>query len=313
VAHDRRFRFGVQAGRATSGREWVEIARKAEDLGYSTLSMPDHFVNQEFAPVPALAAAAAATTTLRVGTLVFDNDYKHPVVLAKEAATLDLLSDGRLEFGLGAGWQRTDYDAAGMQYDDPGVRVDRFEEGLAVIKGLWADGPFSFEGKHYRISELDGFPKPVQRPGPPVLVGGGAKRVLGIAGREADIVGINPNLRAGEVNADTGKDAAEESYLRKVQWIRDGAGERFDDIELHVLVFVCIETDDRDGVFQAMAGGFGLTPEGAAEVPLAVVGTVDQMCETLASRREKYGISYVTVQADAIDTLAPVVARLAGT
>lgn len=308
------FRFGVQVANAASGREWAEFARKAEDLGYSTLSMPDHFVNEEFAPVPALAAAAAATTTLRVGTLVLDNDYKHPVVLAKEAATIDLLSGGRLEFGLGAGWQRADYDASGMPYDEPGVRVSRFEEGLAVVRGLWADGPFSFEGEHYRITELDGFPKPVQRPGPPVLIGGGSKRVLGIAGREADIVGINPSLRAGEVTAETGKDAAEESYLQKVEWVRDGAGDRFDQLEFNVLIFVCIVTDDRDGMFEAMAPGFGLTPEAAAAVPLALVGTEEQIIETLQERREKYGFNDVTVQgADAMDALAPVVAKLAGT
>jgi len=313
MTKQRAFRFGLQASKAASGREWVELARKVEDLGYSTLSMPDHFVNEEFAPVPALAAAAAATSTLRVGTLVFDNDYKHPVVLAKEAATIDVLSDGRLEFGLGAGWQKTDYDASGIAYDEPGVRVSRFEEGLAVMRGLWGDGPFSFEGDFYRITEMNGFPKPVQRPGPPVLIGGGSKRVLRIAGREADIVGINPSLRAGEVTAETGRDAAEESYLQKVEWVREGAGDRFDDIELHVLVFVCIVTDDRDAMFEAMAPGFGLTPDAAAHVPLALVGTESQIIETLQERREKYGISYVTVQGDAVDTLAPIVAKLAGT
>lgn len=309
----RPFRFGVQAARAESAREWAHLARKAEDLGYSTLSMPDHFVNQEFAPVPALAAAAAATERLRIGSLVFDNDYKHPVVLAKEAATLDLLSEGRLEFGLGAGWQRSDYEASGIPYDDAAVRVERFEEGLAVIKGLWSEGPLSFEGRHYRIRELDGFPKPVQKPHPPILVGGGSPRVLRIAGREADIVGINVSLRQGEVTADAGKDATEEAILRKVGWIREGAGDRFDQLDLNVLVFVCIVTDDRDSVIDSLGPGFGLTRDEIEGIPFALVGTVEQMVDTLQERRERYGINYVTVQADAMETFAPVVAKLAGT
>ena len=151
MAQHHRFRFGVQASAPMSGKEWAELARRVEDLGYSTLTMPDHFGNQ-MAPMPALMAAAAATTTLRVGALVWDNDYKHPVVLAKELATMDLLSDGRLEVGIGAGWERADYDWSGIPYDPPGVRVDRFEEGLAVIKGHFGPGPFSFSGQHYTIT-----------------------------------------------------------------------------------------------------------------------------------------------------------------
>ena len=151
---------------AGSSKEWAESARKVEDLGYSSLTMPDHF-NEQLAPVPALMAVAAATSTLRIGTLVFDNDYKHPLVLAKECATLDLLSDGRLELGLGAGWMRTDYEQSGIRYDPPKVRVDRFEEALHVLKGLFADGAFSHAGEHYTITEHDGQPKPLQRPHPP--------------------------------------------------------------------------------------------------------------------------------------------------
>ncbi|HVN50318.1 MAG TPA: TIGR03621 family F420-dependent LLM class oxidoreductase, partial [Acidimicrobiales bacterium] len=182
MAHPRRFRFGVQASTAASGDDWRALARRVEDLGYSTLFMPDHFGDQ-LAPVPALMAAADATSELRIGALVFDNDYKHPVVLAKEAATLDLLSGGRLELGVGAGWMVSDYEQAGMAYDPPKVRVDRFAEGLAVIKGLFAEGELHFEGEHYRIEGLDGRPKPVARPHPPILIGGGAKRMLSIAAR----------------------------------------------------------------------------------------------------------------------------------
>src|SRR5687768_532705 len=191
MAHARRFRFGVQLSNAASAAEWASAARRAEDLGYSTLFMPDHF-GEQLAPVPALMTAADATTTLRIGALVWDNDYKHPVVLAKEVATMDVLSGGRVEFGIGAGWMNTDYEQAGIPKDRDGVRIARMVEGLAIYKGLWADGPFSFDGDHYRITDLDGLPKPVQRPGPPILIGGGGPKVLAIAAQQADIVGVNP-------------------------------------------------------------------------------------------------------------------------
>ena len=175
MAHPRKFRFAAQLSKAPEGTatSWAEQARKVEDLGYSTLLVPDHFGDQ-LAPVPALMAAADATTSLRIGTLVFDNDYRHPFVLAKEAATLDLLSGGRLELGLGAGWMRTDYDESGIAYDRPGLRVDRFAEGVAVVAGLLqADGPFSFSGTHYTVTEHTLTPRPVQRPRPPLILGGG--------------------------------------------------------------------------------------------------------------------------------------------
>ncbi|MDQ2650217.1 MAG: TIGR03621 family F420-dependent LLM class oxidoreductase, partial [Actinomycetota bacterium] len=266
MAHARRFRFGIQLHNATSAADWAEQARKAEDLGYDTLFMPDHF-GEQLAPVPALQAAADATTTLKVGALVFDNDYKHPVVLAKEMATLDVLSGGRLEFGIGAGWMKSDYDQSGIPMDAPGVRVSRMEEGIAVLKGCFADGPFSFAGDHYQITELNSLPKPVQRPGPPFLIGGGAKRVLSIAAREADIVGINPNLRSGAVDKETVADATAESFDQKVAWVREAAGPRFDDLELNLLVFVAVVTDDRQAMAEMLAGGFGVTPEAALSIP----------------------------------------------
>ena len=169
---DRRFRFGVQAHRAPDGPAWTELARRAEGLGYSTLLVMDHFGDQ-LGPVPAMTAAATATAELRVGSLVFDNDYRHPVTLAKDIATVDLLSAGRVEFGVGAGWMRSDYEEAGILLEPAEVRIDRLEEAIAVVKGLWAPGPFSHEGRHYTITNLDGTPKPVQQPHPPVLLGGG--------------------------------------------------------------------------------------------------------------------------------------------
>lgn len=312
MAHPRRFRFGLQVSNAGSAADWAAIARKAEDLGFSTLFMPDHFGDQ-LAPVPAMMAAADATTELRVGALVFDNDYKHPVVLAKEMATIDVLSGGRLEVGLGAGWMIDDYEQAGIPYDRPGVRIDRFVEGLAVIKGLFAEGPFSFEGEHYTIAGLDGRPKPVQQPRPPILIGAGGPRMLRIAAEQADIVGVNPSLRSGRIDAETARDAVASAYDAKVARLREVAGDRFDELELNCLLFFVTQTDDRMGFAGTMAPMFDLTPEEVLDVPAALFGTVDEMVETLQARRERWGLSYIAVQHDALDAVAPVVARLAGT
>ncbi len=297
-------------GGATSRKDWLEKIRKAEDLGYSTVAMPDHFGDQ-FGPVPALMTVAE-NSNLRVGTLVFDNDYKHPVVLAKECATIDLLSEGRLELGIGAGWMRTDYEQSGIPYDPPAVRVDRFEEGLKVFKGAFADGPFSFVGKHYTITNYEGFPKPVQKPHPPILIGAGGKRMLSIAAREADIVGINPNLAPGEVNAEVGRDGTAERADEKLAWVERAAGDRFDDIEFNALVFIGIVTDDRLTTAGNFAPMFGLTAEEALEVPSAFVGTVDQICEDMLVRRDRFKLSYYTLNEGAIDAFAPVVERMAG-
>lgn len=313
MAHPRRFRFGVQLARAASGHEWAELARTAEDLGYATLFVPDHFGDQ-LAPGLALMAAADATTRLRVGTLVLDNDYKHPVVLAKEAATLDVLSDGRLELGIGAGWMASDYDQSGIPMDPAPVRVQRLAEGIAVLKGLLAPGPFSFEGIHYQIRELDGQPKPVQQPGPPLLVGGGRPGTLALAGQEADIVSVNPSIRSGRVDAAAAKDGTATNTDAKLQWLRDGAGDRYADLEINILTFACVVTDDRDGTIESTAPMFGLLPAELADYPHAWFGTVDQICDGLLAARQRWDASYFVVQgADAMRDAAPIVARLAGT
>jgi probable F420-dependent oxidoreductase len=293
-----------------SGKEWSELAQRIEDLGYATLTMPDHFGNQ-MAPMPALMAAAAATTVLRVGALVWDNDYKHPVVLAKELATMDLLSDGRLEVGIGAGWERADYDWSGIPYDPPGVRVDRFEEGLAIIKGHFTPGPFSFSGQHYTVSGLDGLPKPVQ-PHIPILVGGGGKRVLSIAAREADIVGINGTMAAGAIGPEALASMTPDAVDEKVAIVKLAAGPRFDSLEMNVRAFFVSVTDDREGLAARLAGGFGMTPQAALQTPFAVVGTVAQIIETLQERRERWGFSYVIVGTGDVEPFAPVVAALTG-
>lgn len=311
MAHARRFRFGIQLSNAPSGADWAALARQAEDLGYDTLFMPDHFGDQ-LAPVPALMAVADATTELRVGALVFDNDYKHPVVLAKELATIDVLSGGRLEVGLGAGWMQSDYDQSGIPMDSAGVRVSRMEEGIAVIKGCFAPGPFSYKGEHYAISEYDGLPKPAQTP-PPFLIGGGAKRVLSIAAREAQIVGINPSIHSGRVDAAAAQNGASAETDQKLAWVRDAAGDRYADLEINLLQFAGIVTDDRKGTTEMMAPLFGLPPEELDDYPHVCIGTTDEIAASLEARRERWDVSYIVFQGDTMVPMAPVVAKLRGT
>jgi len=312
MAHDRRFRFGLQASTAPDAAGWAALARKVEDMGFSSLFLPDHFGDQ-LAPVPAMMAAADATESLRVGTLVFDNDYKHPVVLAKEMATIDVLSGGRVELGLGAGWMTSDYEQSGIAHDSPGVRVSRMEEGIAVIKGLFAPDPLSFSGEHYQVTGLDGQPKPLQQPGPPILIGGGGRRVLSIAAREADIVGINPSMKAGVVGPEAAADATGEATDAKIGWVRDAAGDRFDDIELNALAFAVMVTDERDEMCETMAGMFAMEPSAVADVHHVWIGSVEEICEDLQRWRDRWGISYFVVQRDALEAVEPIVARLTGT
>jgi probable F420-dependent oxidoreductase len=308
----RPFRFGVQMSNPPAGETWQSAARRVEDLGYSSLHLPDHFGDQ-LAPVPAMMSAAEATTTLKVGALVLDNDYKHPVVLAKEIATIDVLSGGRVELGIGAGWMLTDYQQAGMPYDPPGVRVSRFEESLAVLKGLFGPTTFSYQGDHYTITALNGLPKPVQDGGPKLLIGGGGKRVLGIAGREADIVSINPNLASGAIGADTALDSMAGRIDEKLEWLRAGAGDRFDDIEISTTLFFTQVTDDGATVTENVSGLFGVSADEVAQSPIVAIGTVDEISDSLQARRERWGYSYIIVNAEGFEALAPVVERLTGT
>jgi probable F420-dependent oxidoreductase len=315
MAHDRRFRFGVQLHQPLPGLTWAESARRAEELGYSTLFLPDHF-GEQLAPIAAMTAAAAATSTLNVGALVFDNDYRHPVVLAKEMATIDLLFEGRVEVGMGAGWMRTDYDQSGIPMDRPGVRVDRLQEGAQIVRALWSPEPVQHAGEHYTITDLVGLPAPHTPGGPPLLLAGGSKRMLRFAGATADIVGVNPSIHSGEVDADAARDGLADRMDVKFEWVREGAGDRFDDLEFNAWVPVVAITDDAASVASMLAPGFGLDGENVDELlesPMVLVGTEDELAERLEQRRERWGFSYHVVQAEAALTLAPVVARLVGT
>ena len=309
----RPFRFAVMTSKAPTGREWRERARRAEALGYSTLYMPDHFQDQ-WGPLVGLTVAAEATERLHVGTLVFDNDYRHPIVLAKEAATLDLVAEGRFEFGLGAGWLQTDYESSGIDYDRPGVRIDRMAEGLAVMKALWSsDAPVDFKGEHYTIAGAVGTPRPHREPHPTVCIGGGGRRILSLAAREADIVGFNATLTAGAVGPEAAATATPDAFDQKVAWVRAAAGDRFDALELQCHSAFAMVVPNRREIAEAMAPAFGLTADEALEVPIALVGTVEELCETITERRRRYGFSYWVVPDDAMESFAPVVERLAGT
>ncbi len=306
------FRFAVQTSTAPDGKAWRERARKIESLGYSTLYIPDHFGDQ-WGPIVGMTIAAEATTTLNVGALVFDNDYRHPVVLAKEVATLDLASEGRVEFGIGAGWMKSDYDESGIPYERAGLRIDRMVEGLAVMKQLWREGSATFEGEHYTITGAQGLPRPASATTPKIVIGGGGRKVLSIAAREADIIGVNPNLAAGYVGPEVAATTTAAIYKERIAWIREAAGDRFEDLELQCLTFLVQFTDDPAALAEQFAPLFNQTPEDLLEMPLGLVGSVDGMVETLQQRREEYGFSYIVVHEPEMEQFGEVVARLAGT
>jgi len=311
----RPFRFGLGASGAKSRKEWVALAQEAEDLGYSTLSMGDH-VSDQFAALPSLLAAAEATTELRVGSLVLANDFRHPAMLARDAATIDVLSEGRLELGIGTGWARADYEQTGIPHDRPGVRVSRFEEAVRIIKALFGPDPVTFSGEYYTINGLNGLPKPLQRPRPPILIGAGGRRMLSIAAREADIVSVAIKTTAeGTLDFATG---TAQAYDQKVDWLRQAAGKRLDELELHQLVLFVKVTDDREGAAKQFAKGWNIDDSVISipqllEAPWVLIGSKDQIVEDLQARRERFGISYITIhEAEIMNAFAPIVARLSG-
>ena len=308
----RAFRFGVQARGFTDARQWREMARRAETLGYDILSVPDHFDGGP-SPMVALAFAAEATTTLKVGTLVLANDFRHPAVLAKEALTLDALSEGRFELGIGAGWQTSDYESTGIALDGPGVRIERLSEALRIIRGLHGGETLTFSGRHYSIDGLQGLPAPVRVGGPPLIVAGGSERVLRLAARAADIVGVNPSMGAGVIDQRVGPSATVAATAAKIDWIRDEAKDRFEDLELHTRVHVSSVTSDPSGLVGALAPAFGLEAGQFLESPHNLVGTVEELVDKLVRQREELGISYIGLGIESMDELAPVVAHLAGT
>ena len=318
------FRFGVQSFNSTSGKAWSETARKVEALGYSALHLADHLLGpgpalaktnhpvQNLAAVPAMAHAAAVTTTLRIGCRVFCIDYRLPIVLIKEAMTLDLLSDGRLELGLGAGWLEEEYHATGIGFDPPGVRISRLEDVIEGLRAFAGDGMVEVANETIQWRDFEGLPKPVSRPLPPLMIGGGSPRILRIAGREADIVSLNFNNRAGVIGPDGVRSSSAEETQRKIGWIRAGAGARFADIEIEIGAYFTFVTDDASPMVAMFAKNFGFSESEMLTHPHALFGSVDAIVEALQQRREQYGISYVTVPENVIAAFAPVGARRAG-
>ena len=258
-------------------------------------------------------AAADATSTINVGCRVFGTDYRHPVVFAKELASLDVLSDGRLEIGLGCGWLESEYEAMGIAFDRPCVRMDRMEETLAVTWACFGDGEVAVEGAHVRAVGFEGVPKPARPGGPPIMIGGGSPRVLGLAGREADIASLNFDNRSGRLGLEGTASGSAARTAQKIEWIKTGAGDRFNGIELEIGAYFTAVTGDRDSAIDNIAARFGADPAIFDDHPHTLVGSVEAICEQLQSRRETYGISYITVSNRVAEAFAPVVERLHGT
>jgi probable F420-dependent oxidoreductase len=304
------FRFGVEMMEPFEGLSWAEAARELEALGYSTLFAPDHF-DEGLGPLTAMAAAAAATTELRVATAVFAADFRHPAVLARELASIDLLSEGRLEVGLGAGYQVNDYRASGIPMDPPKVRVDRLIEYVAVLRGLFAEGPFSYAGEHFQIDALDGTPHPFTPGGPPIFVAGGGPRMLRFAARHADIVGVNPALPTSERREEAHRDGVAARVDEKFTLIREAAGERYENLVFHGWLQAVVITDDGRGAAADIGAALGgLDADDVLESPFVLIGSVEEIVARLLERRERWGYSYYTVQQPSARDFAQVLAAL---
>jgi probable F420-dependent oxidoreductase len=322
------FRFSLQSFNTDSPKSWRNLISKTEDLGYSTFFLADHFLSpgpaldatshppQMLAATPAIAMALQQTTTLNVGCRVFCNDYRHPITLIKEAATMDYLSEGRYEFGIGAGWIKNEYEAVNLSFDEFAERFGRFAETVEAYKAFMSGEPLNINGETLKWSGFHGTPTTPQQPHPPIMIGGGSKKILTYAGKEADIVSLNFNNRAGVIGPDGVGSGMAAATAKKIDWIKDGAGDRFDDIEIEIGAYTTIVTDQPEPTAAAMGEALGLSAEDILQHPHCLIGSVDYICDELIRRREQYGISYVAVMDDGennmVETFAPVVARLAG-
>jgi len=308
-------RFATQLNTAASRDALVARAQEAEARGFSAITVADHFRPGELAPLVAMTAMADATTSIHIGSNVLGNDYRHPVVLARELATLDLLSEGRLQVGIGAGWLRSDYDTWGVPMDPPAVRIARLAESIAVLKALWSGGPCRFRGDHYAVDAPAGVAPSQQRPHPPLLVGAGGRRLLELAAREADVIGITFNQRHGApdaraIIADAGN-ADEDVHDHRIAWIRAAAGARFDSIELAVFATVRV-TADREAAIEAMAAANGVSAAWVAAAPQFSFGSIDEIADDMLATRERYGITYFMTPGEDFDVASQLVERLGG-
>ena len=317
-----KFRFSWQAFEAESAKDWQEKAKKAEDSGFSAFHLADHYLGpgpaldaashpvQNIAAVPAIMAAASATNSIKVGCRVFCTSYRPAGVLAKEAMTIDFLTEGRLELGLGAGWVTSEYEALGIPFDPPGKRITRLEETIAVVKAHMKGEDLNFNGDQVKASGYQGLPaSPSGKV--PLMIGGGAPRVLGIAGREADIVSINYNNSSGHLAGSRETDTAE-ATLKKIEWIKEGAGNRFNDIELEIGAYLTIVTDNQTETANSFTDMLGMSVEEVLSFPHALIGSVDYICEELEKRRELFGITYISFPDNAAESAIPIVEKLSG-
>ncbi len=307
MAIQRPFRFSVVTSTAKSRQEWVTKAKRIEELGYTTLLTPDH-LDLGIDPIVSLMTVAE-TTSLRIGSHVFCNDFRHPVLLARQVANLDLFSEGRFQFGLGCGYLAEEYAQIGLQLDAAGVRLERFAEALQLIKTYFRDEELNFSGRYYQVKGVKTNIKSVQKPHPPIYAGGGGKRALTIAAQEADIIGFVARNNAHGLDWTT---ALSSTTHEKLAWVRQAAGERFSQLEFSATVFVVIVTDHPEQVAQQVGKRMGITAEQALDCLHILIGSVDQMAETLQKRRELLGISSIEVVESHIETFAPVVALLSG-
>ena len=304
-----KFRFAVQQGSAPSGEAWAAIARRAESIGYDLLVMPDH-LGQQLSPFAALATAAAATTRLRIAAFVFANDYRHPLILAREAATLDFLSGGRFEMGLGAGWMTEDYCRIGMKYDPPPRRVDRLEEAIPLIKRLLCGETVTYTGQHYCVEKASTGVPPVQKPRPPLAIGAGRPRMLKLAAREAEIVGLMPGFNAsGRIIV---RQATETAVAEKIQLIRDAAGDGFERLEINLWLGAAGMVGSGNSLLGSTAAAGAWAATALYGSPFVLHGTLGALRDRLLRRRDKLGISYYTVPARSMEAMAPLVEALAG-
>jgi probable F420-dependent oxidoreductase len=317
------FRFACQSYRPTSGRQWRELARRVEDLGFSTLHVADHIIGpgpmlgpsahnaQTVGVIPAMAVAAAVTSTLRVGSRLICAAYRHPALLAKDAATIDLLSDGRFEFGLGAGWLANEFAALGIAFDPPGKRIDRLRETLDVVEQCFSGEQVDYRGEYVQVHGFQALPAPVQTPRPPIMVGGGGRRILQLAGQRADIVSINFNNRSGGITQDSVVSSTADETHRKLAWVREGAGDRFADLELEIAAYF-VAVDGEGGAVERLTSDLKLPAAELQTFPHALIGSVGEICDELQRRRDEFGFSYITIGDSVLESFAPVVAKLAG-
>jgi probable F420-dependent oxidoreductase len=306
------FRFGAIASQVRSRQEVRETARRLEDFRFSTMLMTDHLGEDRLTAIPALVTAADATSVLRVGTIVLNNDLRHPAVLAGELATADVVTDGRLEVGMGAGWEKEDYDRSGIPLDSAIVRIKRLEESLKILTAYFTQDRVNFSGEYYTITDMPALPRAVQQPRPPILVGGGGKRILAVAGRCADTIGVHVPATADGTGQDWSA-ATPEDVEQRISWIKTAAGDRMSSIELCQNIFAVTITNDRESAARQVAERFGMSEDAALASPYFLLGSEDQIVQQLRDNRRRFGISYLIVPVRFVDPMKSIVEELAGT